>query len=142
MDVLHELKDGKYTGEIADITTTDTPSGHHKITWLLRITGGQYDGACVEKNYYLTSDSAIAFLKKELKLIKLFSEKTFFYIIISFVSFVITYLVNIQIKIQSGFINDLISIVIFCSIYLITAVFLNPKEISLLRLHYKNLVSK
>lgn len=70
MDVLHELKDGKYTGEIVDITATDTPSGHQKISWLLRITGGQYDGACVEKNYYLTSDSAIAFLKKELKLIK------------------------------------------------------------------------
>ena len=70
MNVLHELADGKYTGEIVDITTEETLSGYPKVTWLLRIIGGAHDGTCVEKNYYLKNQRAIDFLKKELMLIK------------------------------------------------------------------------
>ena len=69
MDVLRELADGKYTGEIIDITIKDTPNGYPKVTWLLRIIGGAHDGECVEKNFYLKSRGAMNFLKKELKLI-------------------------------------------------------------------------
>ena len=69
MNVLHELNDGKYTGEIVDITTEETPDGYPKMTWLLKVIGGQYDGACVEKKYFLKNQRVIDFLKKELKLI-------------------------------------------------------------------------
>jgi len=69
MDVLHELKDGKYTGEIVDITTEETPDGYPKMTWLLKIISGKNDAACVEKKFYLKNQRVIDFLKKELKLI-------------------------------------------------------------------------
>lgn len=69
MDVLHELADGMYTGEIKDITIKDTSNGYPKVTWLLRIIGGANDGECIEKAFYLKSRGAMDFLKKELKLI-------------------------------------------------------------------------
>jgi len=69
MKVITEMNDGKYTGEIVDITTEETPDGYPKMIWLLRIIGGQYDGACVEKKFYLKNQQVIDFLKKELKLI-------------------------------------------------------------------------
>ena len=69
MNVINEMKDGDYTGEIIDITSEITSSGAAKVTWLLRIIGGEHDGACVEKKYYLKSKGAMGFLKKKLKLI-------------------------------------------------------------------------
>ena len=69
MKVITEMNDGKYTGEIVDITTEETPDGYPKITWLLKVSGSENDGACVEKKYFLKNQRVIDFLKKELKLI-------------------------------------------------------------------------
>ena len=68
MNVLYEMNDGEYTGEIVDIITEETTDGCPKVTWLIRIVGGEHDGACVEKNYYLKNQKVIDFLKKEFKL--------------------------------------------------------------------------
>lgn len=69
MKVITEMNDGEYTGEIVDMTTEETADGYPKVTWLIRIVGGEHDGACVEKKYYLKNQKVTDFLKKEFKLI-------------------------------------------------------------------------
>jgi len=67
--MLSEMRDGEYTGEIVDIIEETTAAGDPKVSWILKIVGGEYDGALVEKKYHLKNDKAKDFLKKELKLI-------------------------------------------------------------------------
>ena len=68
MNVLYEMNDGDYIGEIVDLATDETSDGCPKVTWVIRILDGEYDGACVEKKYYLKNQKVIDFLKKEFKL--------------------------------------------------------------------------
>lgn len=68
MNVLYEMNDGEYTGEIVDIKTEETTDGYPKVTWLLKIIGREYDGAFVEKKFYLKNPKVTDFLKKEFKL--------------------------------------------------------------------------
>ena len=68
MNVLCEMNDGEYNGEIVEIRSEETSNGCPKLTWVIRILDGEYEGACVEKNYYLKNQRVIDFLKKEFKL--------------------------------------------------------------------------
>ena len=68
MNVLYEMNDGEYTGEIVDIKTEETTDGYAKVIWLLRVIGSEYDGAFVEKKFNLKNQKVIDFLKKEFKL--------------------------------------------------------------------------
>lgn len=68
MNVLYEMENGDYNGEIVDITTEETSNGCPKVTWVIRILNGEYEGACVQKHYYLKNQRVIDFLKKEFKL--------------------------------------------------------------------------
>ena len=68
MNVLYEMNDGDYIGEIVDMKSEETSDGCPKVTWLIRIVGGEHDGACIEKRYYLKNQKVIDFLKKEFKL--------------------------------------------------------------------------
>jgi len=63
-----ELPDGEYKGEITEIIEETTSQGYPKISWILKIIGGEYNGDCVAKNYHLKNDRAKDFLKKELRL--------------------------------------------------------------------------
>ncbi len=69
-NVLYELADGEYTGEIIDVSIEKTEKGSIKVTWLVRIIRGEHTGCCVEKKYHLTTDKVIEFMKREFKLIE------------------------------------------------------------------------
>ena len=69
VQTITELPDGEYAAEIVDIIEEMTSQGYPKISWILKIIGGQYNGALIEKKYYLKNDKSKNFLKKELHLI-------------------------------------------------------------------------